>query len=86
MKANDMTMTTKRGRSDTNSAQTCFENYVNGNLSDAKNQARRLSVYAIAQAAREAGKPHHMAVLIASYLKHPTQQTWEYLCSHEAKV
>lgn len=64
-------------------AATCIANYTNGNLSDAKKQAERIPERDLFDAAILAGNTHSTAILIANYLKRPSQHTWDYLCKHK---
>ena len=66
------------------SLERCLLNYLNGNLRDAKEQAKRFSARRLCHGAMEfLEKPRHVAALIANYLKNPSQQTWDYLCQHD---
>jgi hypothetical protein len=67
-----------------NSADSCIRNYINGNLSDAKQQAKRVSEIALFDAAILAGKTHHAARLIAGYLKRPSREAFEAACQAES--
>ncbi len=59
------------------SAATCIENYINGNLSDAKRQATRISNRALFDAAVDYGMDRSEAIAIAHYLKYPSQQSYD---------
>lgn len=59
-----------------NSPDCCIRNYINGNLTDACQQAKRVKSLVIYQALRARfGKTEHEALAIARYLKSPTQET-----------
>lgn len=49
--------------------QTMIDNYLNGNLTDAKRQAKRFSVASIRAALEECGYSFRKATLTAEYLK-----------------
>jgi len=59
-----------------------IENYFNGNLSDAKKQARRHSMQAIVEGCIEYGYTRTLAILIAGFLKGSV--SFQYVCDHEA--
>jgi len=63
------------------SADACILNFINGNLSDAKQQAKRVTEIALFDAAIRAGKRHETARAIANYLKRPTRRSWEAACA-----
>jgi hypothetical protein len=48
---------------------TLLENLLNGNLKDAKEQAKRFELFKIAGAAMELGYSRNKAIMAAAYLK-----------------
>jgi len=48
---------------------TLLENLLNGNLKDAKQQAKRFGMFKIAGAARALGYSRNKAIMAAAYLK-----------------
>jgi len=61
--------------------RTMLENFINGNLSDAKRQARDFTLYAIARALFTMyGYSVRKARLTAHYLKHPSQANFQAAC------
>lgn len=62
----------------------CINNYINGNLKDAKRQAKRFSGVALYRTLRESyGYSHPSAFAIAFYLKHPSQIRYDAACKAE---
>lgn len=67
-----------------NSADSCIRNYINGNLTDAKQQAKRVKAIVIYQALRARfGKAEGEALAICRYLKSPTNETFQEACKAE---
>jgi hypothetical protein len=61
---------------------TCIDNYINGNLSDAKAQAKRLSKVSLYRSMRRTyGWDHARAFTAATYLKEPSQATFDAACA-----
>ena len=58
-----------------------IENLVNGNLTDAKEQAKRYALFAIASAAMSYGMTRNKAVMAAAYLK--GRATFQAYCDAE---
>lgn len=56
-----------------------FDNFVNGNLSDAKRQAKRFSLWRIYWAAQLRWS-RTKAAAVAIYLKYPNQRTFQKAC------
>ena len=59
--------------------QSMLDNLINGNLKDAKRQAKRFSLQAIYRYCRS----HYFqqkAAAAAIYLKYPSQRTWDIFC------
>lgn len=59
-----------------------IENYINGNLSTAKKQARRHTMQNIVSALADYGYTRTLAILIAGFLKGAV--SFQYVCDHEA--
>lgn len=62
------------------STETCIANYVNGNLTDACEQAKRINIHTLVNVMVEMGKPRSTAIAIAHYLKHPSQEAFDFAC------
>lgn len=57
------------------------ENFINGNLTDAKNDAKRFRLDTIYKALRrDHGFSHEKAYATAYYLKNPSQETYQKAC------
>lgn len=56
-----------------------LDNFINGNLSDAKRQAKRFSLWRIYEAAQERFS-RNKAAAVAMYLKYPSQRTFQKAC------
>lgn len=56
-----------------------FENFINGNLEDAKRQSKRYSLWRIYEAGQEIWS-RNKAAAVAIYLKHPNQRTFQKAC------
>lgn len=61
-------------------ASTCVANFINGNLAEAKEAAKRIPEIALFDAAIQVGKTHHTARAIANYLKRPSRESWQAAC------
>lgn len=62
-------------------AATCVNNYLNGNLKDAKRQAKRISYDKLMDyLVSELGWSNQKAMVTANYLKFPSPTTWEAAC------
>ena len=58
-----------------------IENYINGNLTNAKDDARRFSLMKIYTALRrDHGFSHSRAYATAFYLKNPSQESYQKAC------
>jgi hypothetical protein len=58
-----------------------IDNFINGNLSDAKRQARAFTAYQIARALRDVyGYSVRKAIATSHYLKYPSQVTFQAAC------
>lgn len=55
-------------------------NLINGNISDAKKQAKRVTATAIGSYLREIGWSDYRATCAAHYLKNPTPHNWQKYC------
>ena len=60
--------------------QACIDNYTNGNLTDACEQAKRIGIHNLVDVMVEGGKPRSTAIAIAHYLKHPSQEAFDFAC------
>lgn len=60
--------------------KTMIENLINGNLEDAKRQAKRFGLERIYVFAR-GYFPMKKAAAAAMYLKYPSQRTWDAFCN-----
>lgn len=61
---------------------TCIENFENGNLSDAKAQAKHLTKASLYRTMRRTfGWSHEKAFASATYLKAPSQATYDTACA-----
>ena len=60
---------------------TLIENLINGNLTDAKEQAKRYALFAIASAAMSYGMTRNKAIMAAAYLK--GRATFQAYCDAE---
>ncbi len=70
-----------------NSADSCIRNYLNGNLLDAKRQAKRVKPIVIYQAlTARFGKTSPQAVAITHYLKDPSPENWQAACDCEHAI
>ena len=59
----------------------CIDNFINGNLSDAKRQATRLTKIGLYKRMRSLyGWSHAKAFTAAHYLKNPSQVTFQAAC------
>ena len=56
-----------------------IDNFLNGNLTDAKRQAKRFGVYRIYDFLRELGWKQNESLMTARFLKN--QCTWEECCA-----
>ncbi len=64
-----------------NSIHTCIENFINGNLSDATKQARRIGYWKLVDSlAEDYGKTEGEAESIAYYLKDPSRESFQAAC------
>ncbi len=64
-----------------NTIHTCIENFIIGNLKDAKRQAKRIDAFDLLESlVEDFGKTRHQATKIAYYLKHPSQATFQAAC------
>ena len=61
--------------------ETMLDNYINGNLTTARTQAKRFAQYAIYSALREHGYSLAKASLTAAWLK--TGEGWQEACDAE---
>jgi hypothetical protein len=62
--------------------KTCILNFVNGNLSDARDQAKALSKVSLYRSMRRTfGWSHSKALATARYLKNPSQFTFDSACT-----
>ena len=67
-----------------NMINACIENFINGNLTDAKTQAQRFTIASIYRNLRsDYNYTHDEAFVIASYLK--GKATWEQVCNLTGK-
>jgi len=68
-----------------NLAHCCIDNYINGNLKDAKDQAKHISAPRLYATLREDyGKEYKAAISIAMYLK--GQCSWQQACNTDVSV
>lgn len=58
-----------------------IENYINGNLTKARKQARRFKLMAIIKALKERGHSLNKALLVANWMK--TGEGWQAACDAE---
>jgi hypothetical protein len=59
----------------------CIDNYINGNLSDAKRQAKRISLPSLqGYMVYNLGWNPEKASAVATYLKHPSPDTFQASC------
>ena len=64
-----------------NNPDPCLANFINGNLTDACQQARRVRSIVLYQALRARfGKTEGQALAIVKYLKAPSAETWRAAC------
>lgn len=60
----------------------CIENFINGNLTDAKNQAICLKIQSLYNSMRNYyGWSHEKAYATAQYLKHPSNESFQAACN-----
>lgn len=64
----------------TNAIHRIADNLVNGNLTDAKKQAKRVSFAELQLGFRAFGWGEVHAAAAALYLKHPSPTTWQRYC------
>ncbi len=62
------------------------DNLINGNLTDAKRQAKRVSQGTLAAGFFSIGFSLRKSAAAALYLKHPTNQTWQSFCDADQKA
>ncbi len=61
--------------------ETVIDNLINGNLTDAKKGAKKYSLKNLYQYLLELGWTRAKASAAAQYLKHPSQEAYDFYCA-----